>query len=55
VIAEEPAVIWRFSRTALARLRAEDPELAIRFHEALAAMLAERLTSTNRLVRFLAE
>ena len=55
VVTEEPAVVWRFSRTALARLRAEDPELAIRFHDALAAMLAERLTSTNRLVRYLAE
>ena len=55
VVAAEPAVVWRFTRAALARLQAERPDLAVRFHEGLASTLADRLTSTNRLLEFLAE
>ena len=55
VVAEEPIVAWRFTRAGLRRLQSELPGLAVRFHEGLAAMLAERLTSTDRLVRFFAE
>jgi len=46
---------WRFSRTSLVRLQKEMPDLAFRFHEGIAAMMAARLTSTNRLVSFLAD
>ena len=35
--------------------RAQSPDAASRFHRGMAAMLADRLTATNRLVRFLAE
>jgi hypothetical protein len=31
------------------------PDLAFRFHQGIAAMMAGRLASTNRLVMFLAE
>jgi sulfate permease, SulP family len=55
VVVESPMTAWRFSRTSLGRLQKEMPELASRFHEGLAAMMAARLTSTNRLVSFLAD
>ena len=55
VIAESPLVAWRFSRAKLDRLRATEPEIAARFHEGIAAMLAERLTRTNRLIQLLAD
>ena len=42
-------------RISLARLQKEMPDLAFRFHEGIAAMMAARLTSTNRLVSFLAD
>ena len=55
VIVEAPMTAWRFSRASLARLQKERPDLAFRFHEGIAAMMAVRLTSTNRLVMFLAD
>lgn len=55
VVAEGALIAWRFSRHSLDRLQHSDPELASLFHQAMAAMLAERLTATNRLVRFLAQ
>ncbi len=55
VIAESPLVAWRFSRANLDRLRAAEPEIAARFHAGIAAMLADRLTRTNRLVQLLAD
>jgi sulfate permease, SulP family len=55
ITAEETMVVWRFSRSALARLRNENPEVALHFHEGLAAILAKRLSTTNRIVRFLAD
>jgi len=55
VVAEEPIIAWRFTRAGLGRLQSELPGLAVRFHEGLAAMLAERLTGTDRLVRFFSE
>ncbi|MCW5717644.1 MAG: SLC26A/SulP transporter family protein [Bauldia sp.] len=54
VIAETPMVIWRFSRDALAELEADSPAAAARFHRGMAEVLADRLSATNRLVRFLA-
>ena len=55
VIAETDLVAWRFSRASLERLRASDPDVAARFHQGIAAMLADRLTSTNRLIQLLAD
>ena len=55
VVVESPMTAWRFSRASLARLQKEMPDLAFRFHEGIAAMMAARLTSTNRLVSFLAD
>ncbi len=55
VVAESPLVAWRFSRANLERLRAAEPEIAARFHEGLAAMLADRLTRTNRLIQLMAD
>ncbi len=55
VIAEQDLVVWRFSRASMDRLQAEMPETGLRFHQGIAAMLARRLTRTNRLVRLLAD
>ncbi len=55
VTAESLLVAWRFSADGLDRLRAASPEAAIAFHRGMAALLADRLTSTNRLVRLLAD
>jgi SulP family sulfate permease len=55
VVAESTLVAWRFSRTNLERLRATEPEIAARFHQGIAAMLADRLTRTNRLIQLLAD
>ena len=55
VVVESPMTAWRFSRASLARLQKEMPDLAFRFHQGIAAMMAGRLASTNRLVMFLAE
>jgi sulfate permease, SulP family len=55
VIALEDMVVWRLSRTALDRLTAESPGLALAFHHGIATMLSRRLTGTNRILRFLAD
>jgi SulP family sulfate permease len=55
VVVETPMTAWRLSRAGLARLQRERPDLAFRFHEGIAAMMAARITSTNRLVVFLAD
>lgn len=55
VIAEAPLVAWRFSSDSLERLRAISPDVAIAFHRGMAGMLADRLSSTNQLVRLLAD
>ena len=55
VVAEEDMIVWRLSRASVQRLQAEMPEVALRFHEGIAAMLAKRLTRTNHLVRLLAD
>jgi SulP family sulfate permease len=55
IVAEEPMVVWAFTRAAMERLQAEEPAAALRFHSGMAAMLAKRLTRTNRIVRFLAD
>ena len=50
VVAEVPSVVLRFSREAIARMEAEEPELAAALHRWLASTLAERLTDTMRAV-----
>lgn len=55
IVAETPMEVWRLSRSVLLQLQAEMPLLALRFHEGLAAMLAGRVSATNRLVGFLAD
>ncbi|MBN9020580.1 MAG: cyclic nucleotide-binding domain-containing protein, partial [Rhizobiales bacterium] len=55
IVAQTPVTAWRFSRASLERLREHSPDLAYRFHEGIAVMLATRLTRTNRLVSFLAD
>ena len=55
IVAETPMEVRRLSRTDLLRIQAEMPSLALRFHEGIAAMLAVRITATNRLVGFLAD
>ncbi len=55
VVAEAPLVAWRFSGENLERLRHSSPEAVIAFHRGMAGMLADRLISTNQLVRLLAD
>ncbi len=55
VVAESDLVAWRFSRASLERLQATAPEIAARFHAGMSAMLANRLTHTNRLIQLLAD
>lgn len=55
IVAEEPMVVWSFTRAAMERLQADVPDAALRFHSGMAAVLARRVTRTNRIVRFLAD
>ncbi len=55
VEAESRLVAWRLSAENLARLEVEMPDVLIRFHRGMAAILADRLTGANRLVRLLAD
>jgi SulP family sulfate permease len=55
VVAEDTLIAWRFTRARLRQIEAERPATAFRLREGLAAMLANRLASTNRLARFLAD
>jgi SulP family sulfate permease len=55
IVAEEPMVIWNFSRASLARLEREMPRAAVNFHRSIAVVLARRLARTNRTVRLLAD
>ncbi len=55
VRAEQPTVAWRFTRASLARLQQDAPDVAARFHQGLARILAERLARTDRLLAFLVD
>jgi SulP family sulfate permease len=50
VVAEEPSVVLRLSKESIARIQAEEPELAAALHEWLATTLADRLSYTQRAV-----
>jgi SulP family sulfate permease len=53
VIAEDPSVVLRLSRSTIERLESDEPELAAALHRWLAGTLAERLTDTQRAVEAL--
>ncbi|MCB1489916.1 MAG: SLC26A/SulP transporter family protein, partial [Bauldia sp.] len=55
IIAESALVAWRFSAETLERLGATTPEAVIGFHRGMASILAERLTTTNKLVHLLGD
>jgi len=55
VVAETPVIAWRLSTQSLERLCAASPEAAVAFHRGMAGMIADRLSSTNQLVRLLAD
>jgi SulP family sulfate permease len=48
VIAETPSVVLRLARSAIERLEADEPELAVALHRWLATTLAQRLTDGMR-------
>jgi SulP family sulfate permease len=51
VVTEGNCIVYRLSAEALKRMRAEDPGLALDFHEFLVRLLAERLTTTSNMLR----
>lgn len=53
VRAREDAVLWRFSPETTARILQENPQLASRFHAALAGTLARRVIANTRLLQML--
>jgi len=50
IIADEPSVAYRLSRSALDEIKQVDPDLAAALHEYVARLLAERLADTTRLL-----
>jgi SulP family sulfate permease len=55
VITEQSCKVYRLTAGALARMRTEDPALALAFHHFLIRLLAERLTTTSDMLRGLQE
>lgn len=55
VITERDTTAWQLSNEALEKLALEAPAIASRFSNYLVRTLAERLTSTNRLIRLLTD
>jgi CRP-like cAMP-binding protein len=53
VIGSERGRAYRLSRESLAKLRGKKPEMAARFHEYMARMLADKLLDTTRLLSVL--
>ena len=51
--AQAPTKLWKLSRENLDGLAQRDPEAALAFHQAVARVLADRVVTTNRLVRYL--
>ena len=50
IIADQPSITYRLSRSALIEIEENDPELAADLHEFVACLLAERLADTTRLL-----
>jgi len=55
VIADEPSVVYRLSKAALADMKDNAPGLAAAFHETVVRQLAERLVDTSRLISTLSK
>ncbi len=55
VITERDTTVWRLSNEALEKMTLERPTITSLFNSYLVRTLAERLTSTNRLVRLLTD
>jgi sulfate permease, SulP family len=55
VISEDGVVAWCLDRSRLAEIEARFPHIVSKFHAAMATMLADRVSATNRLLRFFAE
>lgn len=55
VITERDTMVWRLSNEALEKMTLEAPATASLFNSYLVRTLAERLTSTNRLIRLLTD
>jgi SulP family sulfate permease len=55
VVSRGPAVLWRLTNDALARMEREDPAAASAFHRFMARLLAERLFLADRTVSDLVE
>jgi sulfate permease, SulP family len=53
VVGAERGRAYRLSRQSLGKLRSEKPEMAARFHEYMARMLADKLLDTTRLLSVL--
>jgi SulP family sulfate permease len=50
VVAEEPSVAYRLTKTALKKMQQNDPQLSAAFHLYIARLLAERVADTTRLL-----
>jgi len=50
IIADEPSVAYRLSKSAQVEIKQKDPDLAIALHEYVARTLAERLAETTKMV-----
>jgi SulP family sulfate permease len=50
IIADEPSLVYRLSRSKLELLKQNDPELAAALHEFIARQIAERLADTTSLL-----
>ena len=48
VIAEEPTIVFRMTRTAFERMQEEDPQTASAFHRLIVRVLSDRLEFANR-------
>jgi SulP family sulfate permease len=51
VVTEADCAVYLLSAQALARMRRDDPELALAFQQYLIRLLAERLTTTSNMLR----
>jgi SulP family sulfate permease len=51
VITEQPSTVYLLSGEALQRMRKQDPELALAFHQFIVRLLAERLTTASNMLR----
>jgi SulP family sulfate permease len=51
VVTEEPSIVYLLSAEALQRMRKQEPDLALAFHEFVVRLLAERLTTASNMLR----